>query len=217
MRSSFTARRRAARRGIGVDGVDWSDVDRLESGDHLRLGSLEVAGRIDDAEAVRLARRELEVAGADALVEGERLDIEPVGGVGATPRLRRSAPPGVRCRQVEEQRDIGAAAAGGDGVDPVDGRLGDSPAVALIGAGRVGETVAEHVAAARQLGLDASRSGAGDGWRRPAGARPYRRSRPISGRGRLRGSPGRAACLPGSWVTRCGRFLAANQAAAARR
>lgn len=74
--------------------------------------------------------------------------------MGATADIRRSATAGVRRRQVEEQGDVRAAGTGGHYIDLIDDRHRNPAPEALVGAGRVGEAVAEHVPAARQLGLN---------------------------------------------------------------
>ncbi len=117
-------------------------------------GRIRRARGVDDAEPVGLRARELEVATAHALVEGERLGVETVDPARALALVGAAATPRGLGGQVEEQGAVGPAAAGGDLGDALD-RFGvDAAPRALVGARRVGEPVAEHQAPRGERRID---------------------------------------------------------------
>jgi hypothetical protein len=105
--------------------------------------------RIDDAEALRLVRRQVQVGGSNSMVERQILGVHPI-------RFRASRPPrrGHFRVGVKEDRQVRTSAAGGQPVQIADPIGPELPADSLIGDGGIREPVAENMATIGQRWLD---------------------------------------------------------------
>ena len=119
----------------------------LRRGQHRRR----LGARVEHAEALGLGRRQRVIGAGDGVEEGVVLALEPVGRLAAH-GLARRARGGVGAQQ---QRAVGAQAAGGEVVDLAH-RLDPQPAPdALVGQRGVDEAVEQHPRPRGQRGLDA--------------------------------------------------------------
>ena len=120
----------------------------------LRGDLLARAGRIDDDEARRLGLRKFKETVAQTAVEELAGLLDAVRRRGGGRLARGEARPGGFGRDVEEDREVGLQALRRKVVEVLQPRHVDAAAVALVGEGRIGETVAQHPFAPRERGAD---------------------------------------------------------------
>ena len=165
-------------------------LDATRAAQNLRADLVGGAARIDDRDAPGLRRRTREVGGPDALEELLPLHLEAIVSCPVPAAALRSR---ARCnaelhRHIEQQRQIRTRASLHQHFQLADARLLQAATRSLIGVSRVGEAIAQHPAAERQVRLDQIRADAPRARRTSAAALRHRAMLPRATSAPDRGS-----------------------------